>query len=70
MTVVEKQHTNENYYIAMELKQGYNTMHYEVVACPIVDDNLCGYPIRSMTYSLDEKKKAENTFRRYKNTYK
>lgn len=69
MTVVEKEHFTENYYIALEMKQTYNSMHYEVAVCPIINDCECGYPIRSITYPITEKKKANSTFRRYINTY-
>ena len=66
MTFVEKQHTSDNYYITMEWDK--NNI-YVVQVCPRINENLCGYPIREMTYSVNEKEKAIATFNRYKRKY-
>lgn len=66
MTVTIKQHTTKNYYITMEWDK---RNIYVVQVCPIIDENLCGYPIREMTYSINEKQKAIATFNRYKKKY-
>lgn len=66
MTMTIKSHKNENYYISLEW--GKNNI-YIVQACPIIDENRCGYPIREMTYSINEKAKAYNTFNRYVKKY-
>lgn len=66
MTVSIKEHINKNYYISMEWDK--NNI-YVVQVCPRYNDNLCGYPIREMTYTLNEREKALATFRRYKKKY-
>lgn len=65
MTFVEKQHANKNYYISLE----YENNCIIVQVCPRHDENLCGYPIRKMTYSINEKEKANATFKRYIKKY-
>ena len=69
MTITEKNHTNENYYISLEIKTNHNMNHYEVSVHPILNECECGYPIKSISYSMDEKKKANATFNRYKKIY-
>lgn len=69
MTLVIKQHKNNNYYISLEITIRYERSIYLVQVCPLYDENMCGYPIREMTYSIDEKKKALATFNRYKRNY-
>lgn len=65
MTIVKEQHKNDNYYINLEMENN----HYNVQVYPLQDDNLCGYPIRKMIYSINDKQKAYNTFKRYKKKY-
>lgn len=65
MTFVEKNHTNENYYISLS----YENNCYSVQVCPRIDECLCGYPIRTMTYALSEKDKALATYKRYVKKY-
>lgn len=65
MSLVEKQHTNDNYYISLEVKNNC----YVVQVCPRINENLCGYPIREMTYTINEKEKANSTFKRYVKKY-
>ena len=69
MTVTEKNHTNENYYISLEIKTSYNTNYYEINVCERLNDYECSYPIKSIMYSMDEKKKAYATFNRYAKKY-
>lgn len=69
MTIVEKQHRNANYSITLEMVKGRYGFYYQVQACPRISDCECGYPVRSMTYALSEKKKAYATFNRYKKKY-
>ena len=66
MTMNIKQHKNNNYYITMEWDK---SNIYIIQVCPIIDENLCGYPIREMTYALNEKQKALATFNRYIKKY-
>lgn len=66
MTMTIKSHKNDNHYISMEWDK--NNI-YVVQVCPIIDENLCGYPIRKMTYAINEKAKAQNTFNRYVKKY-
>lgn len=69
MTIVLEQHTNENYYITLSIESRNEQNYYEVQCCPLISKDFCGAPIRSITYSLFEKKKAHNTFRRYVKKY-
>lgn len=69
MTLVEKSHKNENYYITVEVQMGWHTPYYEVQVCPRISDCECGYPIKKITYCLNDKKKAYATFNRYKRKY-
>lgn len=69
MTVTEKNHKNENHYISLEIKTNYNMTYYEVSVCPLFSDCECGSPIKSIVYSMDERKKALATFNRYKKEY-
>lgn len=69
MTVVEKSHKNENYYITLEVCFGFYGPYYSVQVCPRTGECECGYPIRNMMYNINNKKKAYATFRRYKRKY-
>ena len=69
MSVVERIHINNNYYITLEITERHNNNIYVVQVCPRIDENLCGYPIRKITYSINEKSKANNTFNRYVKKY-
>ena len=69
MTTVLKSYKNKHFYICMEMEHKYNRDYYLITVNPVYNDNLCGYPIRSMVYSLDERKNALATFNRYKRTY-
>ena len=69
MTSVIKQHTNNNYYISLEIKMRNERIIYEVQVCPLYSENMCGYPIREISYPMNEKKKALATFNRYKRKY-
>lgn len=69
MTIVKKQHTNENYYITLNIVSRYKQDYYEVQCCPLISKDFCGAPIKSITYSLNEEKKAYNTFKRYVKKY-
>lgn len=65
MTMVKKQYTNKNYYICFELENNC----YIVSVCPLINDNLCGYPIKKMVYSIGEIEKANRTYKRYIQKY-
>ena len=67
MTLTIKQHKNNNYYISMEFVTHNNCFNVSVY--PLIDTNMCGYPVREMWYSYGEKAKAQRTFNRYKKTY-
>ena len=66
MTMTIKSHKNDNYYITLEWSK--NNI-YVVQVCPIISENLCGYPIREITYPINEKNKANNTYNRYIKKY-
>ena len=69
MTTVIDSHTSANYYIVLELRNSVCGPYYRVQVCPRTGECTCGYPIRGMSYTLDEKEKARATFRRYKKKY-
>lgn len=67
--LIEKKHINDNYSITME----YTNNCYIVTVCPhsnnYTNDYMCGYPIRKMIYTINEKEKANRTFKRYVKKY-
>ena len=67
MSLVIKKHKNENYYISMS----YEDNLIVVQVCPIVNDDFCtcGYPIKKMTYTPNDKRNANATFNRYIKNY-
>ena len=69
MDVVVEQHMNNNYYITLEIIIRWDQQLYHVQCCPLFSNGLCGYPEREMTYSINEKQKAYNTFKRYVKKY-
>ena len=69
MTTVVRSHKSENYYISLDVECGYYGSYYSVQVCPRISDCECGYPIRDMTYPINEEKKANATFNRYKRKY-
>lgn len=69
MTIVLKQHSNENYHITLNIKNRFSQDYLEVQCCPLINKDFCGTPIRSITYSLNEEKKAYDTFKRYVKKY-
>ena len=69
MTTVVRSHKNENYYISLDVEHGYYGPYYSVLVRPRISDCECGYPIRNMTYPINEEKKANATFNRYKRKY-
>lgn len=66
MTITIKSHEENGIYVTMEQRE-----HLLVVeVCQCQEDNKCGYPITtSMVYSVDDKKNAETTYRRYVKKY-
>lgn len=66
MTIAIKQHTENGYHVIFEWDK---TNIYRVAVCQMIDENSCGYPINEVTYSINDKKKAEATFRRYVKKY-
>ena len=65
MTFVIKQCKNDLYYISMKYDGGV----YIVEVSPRFSDDMCGYPIRRITYPLSDEKNARATFNRYKRQY-
>ena len=66
MSTVIKQHKENGIYVVMEWEK---SNIYRVASYICYHDGRCGYPIKEMTYSINEKKKAEATFRRYVKKY-
>lgn len=60
------QHTNKHYLIALEYTKNNC---YIVSVCPRHSEIFFGYPIREITYTKDEKKKAIATYKRYLKKY-
>jgi hypothetical protein len=69
VTTVERSYTNNNYHITLEIDERYGRNYYTVQACPMIGEHLCGYPVRQMTYAMNEKSKAINTYNRYVKKY-
>lgn len=69
MTIVEKSHKNDNYYITLKITEKYGKGCYIVQASPKIKEHLYGYPIREMIYTMNEKKKAYATYNRYIKKY-
>lgn len=63
--LIEKSYKNDNYYITLR----YENNCYIVEVYPRLDNNMCGYPIRKMIYTINEKEKANRTFKRYVKKY-
>lgn len=66
MTTIIKSHITNDYYITLSIDTRYYSPVYSVEICPRTGAASCGYPIRSMTYPLNEQKKALATYNRYK----
>ena len=66
MTLAIRQHTENGFYVVMEWVK---TNVYRVAVCLCLNDNMCGYSINEMYYTMEDKKKAEATFRRYVKKY-
>lgn len=69
MAVVVESCITDNYLISIEIEVRYGNSYYKVQTCPKRGDDMYGYPEREMGYSMDEKKKAYATYRRYKKKY-
>lgn len=73
MTITEREHENKNYCICLESEKGRNGFHYKVSVFEKIHNREGGYylgfPIREIHYGLNEKEKAQATFRRYRRKY-
>ena len=69
MTVTEKSHLNDNYYITLDVEEGRYGFYYEVQVCPRISENECGYPVRRMAYHMGDRTKALATYKRYIKKY-
>ena len=69
MTTVIKQNTQNGYYVSLSLINSYNNDMYVVQVCPWINESMCGYPEKEMTYSIEDKKKAYDTYNRYIKKY-
>ena len=69
MTINIMKHKTDKYYIYMEAGFTERGTYYEVAVCPMLEDHMCGYPIRNMIYTSSEEKQAKATFRRYVKKY-
>ena len=69
MTIIERSHTNNNYYITLEINERYGKNYYTVQACPMIGEHMCGFPEKETTYAINEKEKAIRTYNRYVKKY-
>ena len=69
MTTIVRNCKTDNYYITLEIERRNENDIYVVQACPCINDYECGYPEREMTYSIEDKKNAYATYRRYMKRY-
>ena len=69
MTVIVKQYENENYYISLEITTRYNRSIYLVQVYEMTNGEPNGYPIKEISYPINEKQKALATYRRYIKKY-
>ena len=69
MTVAIEQYETDKYYVEIAIENRYGNNIYVVQICHRFDSGLCGFPINKMVYSIDEKKKAYATYRRYIRKY-
>lgn len=70
MTVIVKQYKTDDYYVTLEIENRYGNNIYVVQVCPCYkNSDLCGYPIKEISYSISEKQKALATYRRYIKRY-
>ena len=65
MTTTLKQHKTKSHYISLSAEGNLLI----VDACPLYDNNVCGYPTSKMVYHYSEHKKALATFKRYIKKY-
>ena len=68
MTLAIKQHKENGKYITMFWEKGYINGIYVVEEYEEYNGQYT-YPFKKMTYSINDKKKAEATFRRYVKKY-
>ena len=73
MTITEREHENENYCIFLDAEKGRNGFYYKISVFEKIPNGEGGYylgfPMREMHYGLNEKEKAQATFRRYRKKY-
>lgn len=69
MTIVIKQHKNNDYYISLSTENRYGIDIYIVQVLPCIDKARCGLPITEITYPIKDRKKALATYRRYVKKY-
>lgn len=69
MTTVINQCKKNKYYVYMQIETRWYSEVYVVGVCPCYNECLCGYPEREMIYSINDKKKALATYKRYVKKY-
>lgn len=69
VTVVIESCENEKYHVDMEVTTRGNNQVYVVQVCPRFNENMCGYPLNQRTYSVNDKKNAYATYKRYVKKY-
>lgn len=73
MTITEREHESKNYIISLNSEKGRNSFYYKVSVFEKIHtrngEYYLGFPMREMNYRLNEKEKAQATFRRYRRKY-
>lgn len=73
MTITEREHESKNYIISLNSEKGRNGFYYRVTVFEKIytrnGEYYLGFPMREMHYGLNEKEKAQATFRRYRKKY-
>ena len=69
MTIYVEQFQGNNNYCTLSIEENNNKLLYIVQVCELINESLASYPFKSCTYSINDKKKAQATFKRYVKKY-
>ena len=69
MTNIIKSYKDKNYCVSLYWEKGEQNGIYIVNVCPVLGDNMIGYPLQKQIYCIDDLKNAKRTFNRYVKKY-
>lgn len=69
MTTVIKSCESNDYYVSLNIENRHGNDVYIVKVYPCIDECKCGYPEKETTYSINDKQKAYETYKRYIKKY-